>query len=150
MNWSPLLRRRVSMLSASTAPIIISISAIPSWQSRLAPGFAASEIRAVTLDGRAALVTGASSGTGAAIVEALARDGASVTINYFRNEAGARELAGKVEAAGRRALVVQADVRHRVEVKRLVAAHLARFHRLDILVTNPGDMIKPVAPADTA
>jgi 3-oxoacyl-[acyl-carrier protein] reductase len=120
----------------------------------LAPGFAATdrlaENRDVTLDGRAALVTGASSGIGAAIVEALARDGASVTINYFRNEAGASEIAGKVEGAGRRALVVQADVRRRVEVKRLVAAHLARFHRLDILVNNAGDMIKRVATAATS
>src|SRR5260370_20738421 len=112
MNWSPLLRRRVSMLSSSTAPIIISISAIPSWQSRLAPGFAAAENRDVTLDGRAALVTGASSGIGAAIVEALAPDRAAVTINYFRNEAGARELAAKVDAAGPPALMEHAELPH--------------------------------------
>lgn len=100
------------------------------------------------LEGRAALVTGASSGIGAAIVEALAREGASVTINYFRNEAGASELAGRLETG--RVLVVQADVRHRAEVKRLVEAHLARFDRLDILVNNAGDMIERVATAETS
>jgi 3-oxoacyl-[acyl-carrier protein] reductase len=100
------------------------------------------------LEGRSALVTGASSGIGAAIVEALVREGASVTINYFRNEAGARELASKLETG--RALVAQADVRRRGEVKRLVAAHLARFDRLDILVNNAGDMIERVPTAETS
>jgi 3-oxoacyl-[acyl-carrier protein] reductase len=70
------------------------------------------------LHGKAALVTGASSGIGAAIAEELATNGASVTVNYFRNEAGARTLETKVLASGGQALAVQADVRRRIEVRR--------------------------------
>src|SRR5437868_11650605 len=96
------------------------------------------------LAGKVALVTGASGGIGAAIAEALAADGASVTVNYFRNEAGAREVERRIAASGREALVVQADVRKKSEVTRLVAEHLHRFARLDILVNNAGDMVRRI------
>ncbi len=102
------------------------------------------------LAGRVALVTGASSGIGAAIAEALASEGASVTINYFRNEAGAREIAGRIDPTGQRVFAVQADVRRRQGVERLFAAHLARFAGLDILVNNAGDMVKRVPTAETS
>jgi 3-oxoacyl-[acyl-carrier protein] reductase len=102
------------------------------------------------LQERIALVTGASSGIGAAIAEALAQEGASVTVNYFRNEAGAREVARKIEAAGRSALVVRADVRRKAEVTRLFREHLERFGRLDILVNNAGDMGKRLPTVETS
>jgi 3-oxoacyl-[acyl-carrier protein] reductase len=104
----------------------------------------------MTLAGKTALVTGASSGIGAAIAEELGRQGASVTINYLRNERGARETARKIEAVGESAVVVKADVRRRGEVTRLFAEHLARFHRLDILVNNAGDMVRRVPTAETS
>jgi 3-oxoacyl-[acyl-carrier protein] reductase len=104
----------------------------------------------MTLVGKAALVTGASSGIGAAIAEELARRGASVTIAYLRNKTGAGETARAVEAAGQSALVLRADIRQRAEVTRLFAEHLARFHRLDILVNNAGDMVRRVRTAETS
>jgi 3-oxoacyl-[acyl-carrier protein] reductase len=102
------------------------------------------------LKGKAALVTGASSGIGAAIAEELAKEGAAVTINYFRNESGAREVGRKVEAAGQKAIIVQADVRQRSAVARLFREHLTQFGRLDILVNNAGDMVRRVPTAETS
>lgn len=104
----------------------------------------------MNLQGKAALVTGSSSGIGAAIAEELAAHGANVTVNYFRNESGAREVERKVIAAGQQALVVQADVRSKSEVSRLFEQHLARFGRLDILVNNAGDMVKRMPTAETS
>jgi 3-oxoacyl-[acyl-carrier protein] reductase len=104
----------------------------------------------MNLEGKTALVTGASSGIGAAIAEELAAHGASVTVNYFRNEAGAHGVEEKVKAAGREALIVQADVRRKPEVARMFDLHLSRFGRLDILVNNAGDMVKRIPTAETS
>ena len=101
------------------------------------------------LMGKVALVTGASSGIGAAIAEELATEGASVTVNYLRNQAGAAEVGKRIEAAGQVALLVQADVRRRDEVARLFREHLARFGVVDILVNNAGDMVKRIPTVET-
>jgi 3-oxoacyl-[acyl-carrier protein] reductase len=101
------------------------------------------------LTGKVALVTGASSGIGAAIAVELAREGASVTVNYFRNVAGAEAVVRDIEGAGQRAHPIRADVRQSTEVSRMFDEHLERFGRLDILVNNAGDMIRRMPTPET-
>jgi glucose 1-dehydrogenase len=90
------------------------------------------------LDGKVALVTGASNGIGKGIAEEFARSGADVTITYHTDEAGAEETAEVVRAAGRKALIHQVDVADEAAVAQLFAAHMAAFDRIDILVNNAG------------
>lgn len=90
------------------------------------------------LEGQVALVTGASSGIGQACAAALARRGADVLVNYAGDRDGAQSTARQVEAAGRRALVHQADVADEVAVTRMFAAAVEAFGGIDILVANAG------------
>ena len=96
------------------------------------------------LGGRAAIVTGGSSGIGLAIARALAADGARVAIaarGAERLEAAARELAG----TGGEVLAVPADVTRADDVRALVGRAVERFGRLDILVNNAGVLVwKPI------
>ncbi|MET3855874.1 SDR family oxidoreductase [Rhizobium sp. OAE497] len=92
-------------------------------------------------DNKVALVTGASRGIGAAIAERLARDGFTVVINYSGNAALAEELAGKIEAAGGKALTAKADVSDAEAVRRMFDAAEAAFGGVDVLVNNAGIMM---------
>jgi short-subunit dehydrogenase len=83
------------------------------------------------------LITGASSGIGEALAVEFGRRGAAVGL-LARREEVLREVAGKVEAAGGRALVVAVDVRDAGEVKSAVAKVVAHFGRVDVLVANAG------------
>jgi 3-oxoacyl-[acyl-carrier protein] reductase len=97
------------------------------------------------LDGRIAIVTGASRGIGRAIAERFATEGASVVVNYIAGSNAADAVVAGINAAGGTAVAIQADVSKRASVDDLVAATLARFGRIDILVNNAGVMItKPV------
>ncbi len=90
------------------------------------------------LDGRNAIVTGGSMGIGAAVAVKLAEDGANVAINFRRHDAEAREVATKIEALGRKALVVQADVAISKDAEKMFEQVLETFGGLDILVCNAG------------
>jgi 3alpha(or 20beta)-hydroxysteroid dehydrogenase len=90
------------------------------------------------LSDKIALVTGSSRGIGKSIAIRLAREGADVVIHYNSSVPHAMEVAAEVEAAGRRAHLVQADVARVSEMQRLVAEAVAHFGRLDILVNNAG------------
>ena len=90
------------------------------------------------LTNKIALVTGSSQGIGRAIAERFAQEGADVIINYNRTPGGAEEALRNVEASGRRGLIVQADLSHAAEARKLVATAIEHFGRLDILVNNAG------------
>ena len=92
----------------------------------------------IDLSGKAALVTGGARGIGRAIVLRLAAQGADVAFSYRGNAAAAAETAASVEALGRRALAIQADVKDPAAADAVVKAALEAFGKVDILVNNAG------------
>ncbi len=90
--------------------------------------------------GQKALVTGSSSGIGAAVAHALAAAGAAVAVNHpvAATAAAAEQVVAGIHALGGTAITLQADVSQEAEVEAMVAGFLARFGRLDILVANAG------------
>lgn len=91
-----------------------------------------------TLEGKFALVTGASKGIGASIAKDLAAAGASVVVNYATSKAGADATVAEIVDAGGKATAIQGDVSMPKEITRLFAAIKERHGRLDILVNNAG------------
>jgi NAD(P)-dependent dehydrogenase (short-subunit alcohol dehydrogenase family) len=91
-----------------------------------------------SLEGRTALVTGASRGIGRAIALRLAADGANVAVNYANSAEAAAEVVAEVEALGRRAVAYRADVADRAACEAMAASAIADFGQLDILVNNAG------------
>lgn len=90
------------------------------------------------LAGKVALVTGAGRGIGKEIALRLARDGADIVVHYAGSQAGAAETAETVRQIGRKAIVVQADIGHRDQVKAMFAEIDTGFDRLDIVVNCAG------------
>lgn len=90
------------------------------------------------LNGRTALVTGASRGIGRAIALALAQAGADAAVNYRSNESGAREVCAEIRRCGRRCVAVQGDVARAADVARLVDGVHGELGPITILVNNAG------------
>lgn len=90
------------------------------------------------LEGRVALVTGASRGIGREIARLFAEEGADVCVNYLRSEEDAESLAEQCRAYGRRVMVMRADVSDSEQTRTMVEAALSKFGRIDILVNNAG------------
>jgi NAD(P)-dependent dehydrogenase (short-subunit alcohol dehydrogenase family) len=114
----------------------------------------------VNLDGKVAIVTGASRGVGAAAATALARAGAAVACAARATDANPLRLPGTIDGTvreitdgGGRALAVPTNLAHEDEVERMVAATVEHFGRLDVLVNNaaitfPGDLDVPLKRYD--
>jgi 3-oxoacyl-[acyl-carrier protein] reductase len=90
------------------------------------------------LTGRAALITGSSRGIGRAIALQLARQGASITVNYLRNEEAAKQVQETILSNGGQASIVQGDISVPEQAERVVDMARQAFGRLDVLVNNAG------------
>jgi len=90
------------------------------------------------LDGKVAVVTGASKGIGAAIAKHLAAEGASVVVNYASSKEGADTVVAEIEKAGGKATVVGGDVSKADEAQGIINATIENYGRLDVLVNNSG------------
>ncbi|MEY2544601.1 MAG: 3-oxoacyl-[acyl-carrier protein] reductase [Verrucomicrobiota bacterium] len=90
------------------------------------------------LNGKVAVVTGASKGIGADIAKHLAAEGAAVAVNYSSSKEGADRVVDEITKRGGKAIAVQADVAKKADIERLFATTKKNLGRLDILVNNAG------------
>ena len=104
-----------------------------------------------SLAGKVAIVTGASRGIGRAIALRLSQEGASVVVNYARGAEQAKDVVSAIEAAGGKALAVQADVSKTAEIRDLFDRTQETYSQIDILVNNAGVILyKPLAEVTEA
>src|SRR5881396_3677298 len=90
------------------------------------------------LDGKVAVVTGASKGIGAAIAKRLAAEGAAVVVNYSASREGAERVVGDIKSGGGRAIAVKANLAKKADIDQLFTETKKAFGQIDILVNNAG------------
>ncbi len=146
-----ILRNRSALVAISAA---LAISSMAPTRASFAADAATKQAAAAPappvavkrrLEGKVALVTGSSRGIGRAIADRLARDGATVVINYVRSKVAAEQAVEAIESAGGRAVAIQADISNVADVRRLYAETKQRLGRLDIVVNNAG-ILPPAVP----
>ncbi|KAI9875646.1 MAG: hypothetical protein M1830_008149 [Pleopsidium flavum] len=102
------------------------------------------------LDGKVAVITGASRGIGKGVALELASRGALIVVNYNSSAAGAKAVVGAIEKLGSKAVAIQADVSKFQEIEKLFDDALAHFGKIDIVVSNSGiehfETIEKVTP----
>ena len=96
------------------------------------------------LKDKVVLITGSSTGIGAACAKAFGALGCKVVVHYHSSKSAAQEVATAIEHAGGEALVVQGDLRQSADCERLVAQTVERFTRVDVLINNAGALVKRV------
>ena len=94
------------------------------------------------LKGKVVLITGASTGIGAAAARAFARLGSRLAIHYHASRAAAEQVAADARSAGAEAVLVAGDVTRSADVKRIVAETLTAFGHIDVLINNAGGLVK--------
>jgi NAD(P)-dependent dehydrogenase (short-subunit alcohol dehydrogenase family) len=94
------------------------------------------------LSGKSVLITGASSGIGAAVARGFGGCGARVGVHYHNSAGAADEVAAEVRAAGGEAALLQGDVTDTADVARIIEEQLQAFRRLDVLINNAGDVVR--------
>jgi 3-oxoacyl-[acyl-carrier protein] reductase len=97
---------------------------------------------ATDLKNKVVLITGASTGIGAAAARAFAEQGSKVVVHYNASKEAAEKVAREVKSAGGEALLVGGDVTKSANIKRIVAETLAGFGRIDVLVNNAGGLVQ--------
>ena len=102
------------------------------------------------LAGKIVLITGGSTGIGAAVARGFSGQGARVAIGYHASEGPALALASEIKAAGGEAFAVAGDVAHPAECERIVSETTARFGRLDGLINNAGLMLGRVPSTEAS
>src|SRR5688572_29479765 len=93
------------------------------------------------LNGKVALVTGASRGIGAEVAKALAKAGAKVVVNYAGGIEAAKQVVEEIKSQGGDAIALQADVSKSDQVRQLFDNSISHYGKLDVLVNNAGIMI---------
>ena len=94
------------------------------------------------LTGKVALITGASSGIGAAAAEVFAELGARVALTYHNNHKGAEQVCAQLAKTGARAIAIKADVRNPEDIRAMFDRTTSEFGPIDILVNNAGSLVE--------